>query len=98
MDVLLIDEDERRSWGNPGCRGQACNPVFLISPTEPPLDLAIDVIIQEHIHQAVEKRKIENAYLVLKILRGVKSSVCGPKSLSTYPHTRKPVLSRKVLS
>ena len=27
MDVLLIDEDERRSWGNPGCRGQACNPV-----------------------------------------------------------------------
>ena len=27
MDVSLIDEDERRSWGNPGCRGQACNPV-----------------------------------------------------------------------
>ena len=27
---------------------------FLISPTEPPLDLAIVVVIQEHIHQAVE--------------------------------------------
>jgi len=42
---------------------------FLISPTEPPLDLAIVVLSQEHIHKVVEKEKIENAYLVRKILQ-----------------------------
>jgi len=42
---------------------------FSISPTEPPLDLAVVVLIQEHIHNTEEKTKTRNSYLCQKILR-----------------------------